>query len=304
MTAHLIVLGTAQDAGYPHAGCRRPCCLPAWSDPARRRLPSCLALIDPASGGRWLIDATPAFREQLNRLEAHASGLERQPVAQRPDAIPDAKRSAPLDGILLTHAHIGHYTGLMYLGREAMGATGLPVFAMPRMANFLATQAPWEQLVRLGQIELRPLAADTPMRLGSSAIQVVPRLVPHRGEYSETIAFEIHGPHRRLLYLPDIDRWESAAGLARWLDDVDIAYLDGTFFSADELPGRNAAEVPHPPIAATLALLSSMPADYRRRIRFLHLNHTNPVLYADGPERATLLAAGCGVAEEGETLAL
>eukprot|EP00957_Ditylum_brightwellii_P156501 11911053-Ditylum_brightwellii.AAC.1 len=61
------------------------------------------------------------------------------------------------DGIFLTHAHIGHYTGLMYLGREALGAVDVPVYAMPRMRSFLKNNGPWSQLVSLGNINIQNL---------------------------------------------------------------------------------------------------------------------------------------------------
>ena len=64
-----------------------------------------------------------------------------------------------LSGIFLTHAHMGHYTGLMWLGKEVMGAAKVPVHAMPRMAAYLRSNGPWSQLVKLENIELREMRA-------------------------------------------------------------------------------------------------------------------------------------------------
>src|SRR5690606_2339255 len=159
---------------------------------------------------RWLIDATPDLPLQLLRLDATA---------------PAASPAPGLAGILLTHAHVGHYAGLIHLGREVIGARGVPVYAMPRLAGFLRTNGPWELLLRLGNVELRPLAAGTPVRLGER-LSATPLLVPHRDEYSETVAFVVAGPSRRLLWLPDIDKWErwDAAGtrLEEVLAGVDV----------------------------------------------------------------------------------
>ncbi|MCB0599928.1 MAG: hypothetical protein KDC28_01820, partial [Saprospiraceae bacterium] len=66
---YLVVLGVAQDAGYPQANCQKSCCAPAWEHPANRRFVSCLGLVDPASGQRWIFDATPDFPDQLHLLD-------------------------------------------------------------------------------------------------------------------------------------------------------------------------------------------------------------------------------------------
>jgi pyrroloquinoline quinone biosynthesis protein B len=136
---YIVVLGVAQDGGVPQAGNPGD---PAWDDPVRRKLTASLALVDPVSGERWMFDATPDFRAQLQRL----------------DRIAPCEPAPGLAGIFLTHAHIGHYTGLMFLGHVSMGSSGVPVFAMPRMAEFLRSNGPWSQLVRLGNIALHELA--------------------------------------------------------------------------------------------------------------------------------------------------
>jgi pyrroloquinoline quinone biosynthesis protein B len=285
---YTLVLGIAQDAGYPQAGTKLS---PAWDDPSLRRLATCLALIDPRSGRRWLIDATPDFKEQLHRLDVAA------PVASVPG----------LDGIFLTHAHIGHYTGLIHLGREAIGARELPVYAMPRMERFLHENGPWEQLVTLGNIAIRPLRDRMPVDLASD-LSVTPLTVPHREEYSETVAFHIAGPTRAVLYLPDINDWDEWEALGTRIEDVlatvDIAYLDGTFLSADELPGRDLTEIPHPLISASIERFAALPTIERAKIRFVHLNQSNPLIRDEAEAKRRLRTAGFDVAREGEIVAL
>jgi pyrroloquinoline quinone biosynthesis protein B len=289
----VIVLGVAQDAGYPQAACRKACCEPAWADPSRRRLVSCLGIVDPATGDRWLVEATPDLPEQLRRLDA---------AAPPRDA---ADRSGPaLAGVLLTHAHIGHYTGLVHLGREVTGASGVPVHVMPRMRAFLETNGPWSQLVALGNVELRTMSDGEPVRLGDS-IEVTPIRVPHRDEFSETVGFRIAGPGGRVLFIPDIDKWwRWDRRLADELAQVDIAWLDGTFFEQGEIPGRDMSEIPHPFIEETLAELAGLPAAERAKVRFIHLNHTNPALDPGGAAVRTIRAAGSDVASPGERRSL
>jgi pyrroloquinoline quinone biosynthesis protein B len=279
-----VVLGVAQDGGLPHIGCTQQACVQARRDPALRERVAALGLVDAAAGKRFLIDATPDLPSQLESLQGGTP----------PHAPEDRRR--PLDGILLTHAHVGHYAGLMYLGREALGAQGVPVFATPRMARFLRDNAPWSQLVALGNIELRELEPERELSLTSS-LRVTARRVPHRDEQSDTVGFVVRGPRRSLLYLPDIDKWE------RWerpLEDevasVDLALLDGTFAAADEVPGRSIAEIPHPLVAETMARLRSRPA-LGQRVLFIHLNHSNPLLW--DPARRRELAP-FRIARDGE----
>jgi pyrroloquinoline quinone biosynthesis protein B len=284
----VMVLGIAQDGGYPQAGCTKECCKKAWADASRRRSVASLAIVDPVSHKRWLIDVTPDFREQLHRL----------------DEIAPAASSPGLEGIFLTHGHIGHYTGLMQLGREVMGAKGVPVYAMPRMRKFLETSGPWDQLVKLGNIALRSLAANGPIIL-NSRLSVTPLLVPHRDEYTETVGFVIRGPTRAVLYLPDIDKWDKwSTPLEEALSGVQVAYLDGTFYGEGEIPGRNMAETPHPFMVETLALLTPVSPEQRAKVRFIHLNHTNPALDPQSEATRHLTRGGVTVAQEGERIGL
>jgi len=276
----LVVLGIAQDGGVPHAGCTRACC----TGGRRERVVS-LGLVDEAAKRWWLFEATPDFPGQWRRMQAEAPGC-------------------TLAGVFLTHAHIGHYTGLVHLGREVMGARGVPVFAMPRMRAFLETNGPWDQLVELGNVGIEPLAADLAVAL-SPHLTVTPFLVPHRDEYSETVGFVIEGPARRAAFLPDIDKWE------RWdrpvedlIRGVDVAYLDATFFDGSELPGRDIRQIPHPLVAESLARFEALSAAERARVRFIHLNHTNAALDPDSDAARRVRAAGCTIAREGEVVGL
>jgi len=272
---YTIVLGIAQDGGYPQAGCSRADCVEAWKDPRLRRRVASLAIVDPVSRQRWILDATPDFPSQLQTLDE---------LAPRPDGAP------LLDGILLTHAHIGHYLGLAQLGREVLGAKSVRVYAMPRMREFLEKNGPWDQLVRLNNIAIQPLEDGRQIAL-NDRISVTPLRVPHRDEYSETVGFLIQGPSRAILWLPDIDKWEKwETPLETILERTDIAYLDGTFFSADELPGRDLKEIPHPLITETEQRLANSPL--RTKVRYIHLNQSNPLLRGARP--------GIRVAREGE----
>ena len=279
---YLEILGVAQDAGYPQSGCRKACCAPAWEHPELRKKVVCLGLVDPVSGEKWLFEATPDFPAQLHQLSP----------------------SGKLDGIFLTHGHIGHYTGLMHLGREVMGAQKVPVYAMPRMRSFLSDNGPWSQLVALENIVLQPLAADSVIQL-NERLSVTPFLVPHRDEFTETVGFRIQGPDRSAVFIPDIDKWEKwERDIMEVVNENDVVLVDGTFFANGELPGRDMSEIPHPFVEESIGMLKELAPSLRSRVRFIHFNHTNPLLQEGSDAQQQVLDAGFAVAQEGEKLGL
>ena len=272
-----VVLGIAQDGGAPHLGCRQKLCVQARRDPSKRRSVASLGLLDGASGKRFLIDATPDFESQVSRL----GGLP--------------------DGILLTHAHIGHYLGLAQLGREVANAKEIPVYCTASMARFLRENRPWSRLVESKNIAIHEIEPDKEFALTDS-LRATAITVPHRDEDSDTVAYRVAGPARRLLWLPDIDKWEKwDRRIESVLETVDAAFLDGTFFSADEIPGRSIADIPHPLVPETVALLST--GQRRAKVFFVHLNHTNRLLWDETAIRR-LSKKGFGVAREGQRIPL
>ena len=289
VSPYVLVLGTAQDGGIPHLGGHAAPDEAARRDPSLRRMVASLLVVDTASGKRWLIDATPDVTAQLDRADAIA------PTRQVVDG------PAPmLDGIFLTHAHIGHYLGLAQFGREVYAADRLPVWGSARMRGFLSKNGPWDQLVRLHQIELHPLAPGKPVAL-ALALTITPFVVPHRDEYTDTFGFEIRGPKRAVLYIPDIDKWERwSEKIEERIARVDLAMLDATFYDDGELPGRKISEVPHPFVVESVARFAKLPESQRRKIVFIHLNHTNPAALAGTLERRAIETAGMRVAVEME----
>lgn len=244
----LVVLGIAQDAGIPHLNCQQALCASIRAGKRRAEKVSSLGLVERASGRAYLFDATPDFREQVHALTG----------------------GRPPDGVFLTHAHIGHYTGLMYLGRESINARAVPVYATNRMLEFLSTNGPWSQLITLGNIERRPVEVDRFVVL-EGGVRVTAFRVPHRDEYSDTVGYRIEGPRQSALFIPDIDRWEKWERSIREIaNTVDLAFLDGTFASPTEV-NRNIEEIPHPMMERTRELLRGGKA----RLWFIHINHTN-----------------------------
>lgn len=278
----LVVLGIAQDAGYPQIGCIKECCSSYWNGKEGKKLVTCLALVDRRTNQYWLFEATPDITAQLHSLQSY--------LTVKDDYSPD--------GIFITHAHIGHYAGLMQLGREAMGAKSVPVYAMPRLDSFIRNNGPWNQLVNLNNIELRSLKADSVVII-SQTLKVTPLKVPHRDEFSETVGFVIESNAKKILFIPDIDKWEKwGRDIIDEIGKVDIALLDGTFYTNGELPGRDMSEVPHPFVEESMNIFSGLPVSMKSKITFIHFNHTNPLLKIGSPEKTKVEKAGYGVANE------
>ncbi|GJM13165.1 MAG: hypothetical protein DHS20C12_15680 [Pseudohongiella sp.] len=283
---YLFVLGVGQDAGYPQAGCYAPHCMPGWENQELRRGAVSLGLIDTEAGRKYMFESTPDFPAQQYALELEA---------------PSANYT--LAGIFLTHAHIGHYTGLMFLGHESMGAADVPVYAMPRMSQFLVNNGPWSQLVEYNNIALMPLQHRQAERLGSIAVE--PFLVPHRDEYSETVGYQISGPNKKAIFIPDINKWQDwDVDIAEMVKSVDYALLDAAFYADGELPGRDMSQIPHPFVSETIATLEGLTREERGRVWFIHMNHTNPLLNSQSEESQSVRAQGFNIAEEGVRLGL
>ena len=276
----LEVLGVAQDAGFPQANCEKSCCAAVWENPDLEQKVVSLGLLDSHQGKRFIFEATPDFPRQMQLTKDH---------------LPDSD----LAGVFLTHAHIGHYTGLMYLGHEVMGAKDVPVFVMPRMKEFLSTNGPWDQLVRYENIALQEMKNDSLMAI-SDSVFVKPLLVPHRDEYSETVGYMIYGPSKKAFFVPDINKWSIwETDIRDIIREVDYAFLDATFYDNTELPGRNIEDIPHPFIIESMELFQELSPDEKSKIYFIHFNHTNPVMQEGSEASKAVEAAGFHIAREG-----
>lgn len=276
----LVILGTVQDAGSPHAGCKKKCCAKLFNQPVADRKVVSLGIVDPGSNTKYMLEATPDMREQMKMLKQY---------------LPTNDKEVP-DGIFITHAHIGHYTGLMYLGRESMNAKEVPVYVMPKMQKYLSTNGPWSQLVNINNISLKKLKHETPQQLNNQ-LSIIPFLVPHRDEYSETVGFKVIGPNKKALFIPDIDKWEKwDKDIIKEIEQVDYAFLDATFFDGDEIKNRDISEIPHPFIIESMSTFKNLPSKEKKKVYFIHLNHTNPALDVNHVKTKSVLKTGLNIA--------
>ena len=276
----LIVLGTIQDAGSPQAGCTKDCCKDLFLQPDKDRRVVCLGLVDPLNKKNYIIEVTPDLPQQLKALKRYSSF---------------SNKETP-DGIFVTHAHIGHYSGLMYLGKEAMNTDSIAVYAMPRMKNFLSHNGPWSQLVNTKNISLQEMTDQKEIQL-SPGLKIIPFIVPHRDEFSETVGYRITGPNKKALFIPDIDKWEKwSTSVKDAIAGVDYAFIDGTFYDAAEINNRDISTIPHPFIIESMKLFEDLPAKEKKKIWFIHFNHTNPVLNKTSEQAKWVLKNGFNIA--------
>ena len=279
-TYSLKILGVVQDGGFPHLGNNKTCC----ENIQQKKFVTSIILINNKNNESYLFDASPDINEQLNFMG---------------DRI-----NKDLKGIFLTHAHIGHYTGLMFFGREALNSNLINVFAMPRMKKFLETNGPWSQLVKLNNINLIQIHSESVFSL-SDQIRITPFEVPHRGEFSETVGYKIHGPNKTALFIPDIDKWYLwEKSIVDEIRKVDYALIDATFYDSKEVNYRDISEIPHPFVIETMSLFKNSSKKEKSKIYFIHLNHTNPLLDEKSKEFNDIINKGYNVAYEGLELNL
>tara|TARA_R110001606_G_scaffold379966_2_gene540246 strand:- start:5382 stop:6335 length:954 start_codon:yes stop_codon:yes gene_type:complete len=283
---YITVLGIAQDGGYPHIGCQKECCINYYNRTSKRKSVVSLGLVDLKNKQKWLFEATPNMHTQLADLEQN-----------------HLKNDKIIDGVFLTHAHIGHYTGLMYFGREALGEKGTKVYAMPKMKSFLKKNGPWSQLVSLQNIALQKLQKDSTIVLNNN-LKVTPFLVPHRDEFSETVGYKIEGTNKTALFIPDIDKWYKwKKNIIEEVKKVDYAFLDASFLKDGEI-SRPMSEIPHPFTSETVALFKNESLTTKNKVIFIHFNHTNPTLQENSKERKEIEKLGFRFASEGNNYEL
>lgn len=284
----IVILGTVQDAGSPHAGCKKSCCADLFNHPDATRKVVSLGIIDVEEHKNWMIEASPDLPQQMKMLQ-RLSPFDHQ---ETPDAI------------FLTHAHIGHYSGLMYLGRESMNSDKVKVYTMDRMQNFLASNGPWSQLVDLGNIALDSLFENQSQRL-SENIVITPFKVPHRDEFSETVGYKISGNKHSCLFIPDIDKWSKwKINIIEEIARVDYALIDATFYDAAEVNHRDISEIPHPFVIESMELMEGLNEEERKKVYFIHLNHTNPLLNVESAASNLVKDKGFNIAQYGQVLEL
>ena len=284
----ILSLGTAQDGGFPHVGCNEKCCLRAINNPDLQRLISSIAIIDKNNQKFWIIDISPDINNQLRFIKEHI----------------DEVKNPFFAGIFLTHAHIGHYAGLLNLGLEVMNLSNLPIYVLPRMKLFLENNLIFKQLIDNKHIILKSINEGYNIELVND-ISIKPFLVPHRNELSETAGFKIKSRNSSIVYIPDIDCWEDwNISLNDLLLENDVLIIDGTFYTKDEIKERDIKKIPHPSIVETMKLTEDNMISQKNKIYFTHLNHTNKAIIKNTTEYKNIITSGYNILEDKQIFSL
>ncbi len=281
----IYILGNTQDAGVPHIGCESEFCQNNYDSTANFYSTS-IAVVDIANNNYILFEATPDITRQLNKISNDLF----------------QKFTLP-ESVYLSHAHIGHYSGLMYFGRESLGAKNINVRTLPRMTDFLKNNGPWSQLININNIELQKIDFNSTISFLNNII-VKPIQVPHRDEYSETAGFIIQGKTKKALFIPDIDKWEKwNENLEEIIYKYDYLLLDATFYDEKEI-NRDINEIPHPLVSETMQLLNHLPLNQKNKVYFIHMNHTNMMLDPESNLTKNVIQKGFNIARVGQKLFL
>ena len=282
---YIYILGNVQDAGLPHIGCQHEFCKDKFNE-FEEYFTTSIAVIDPFNKKYILFEASPDLPYQLNYLDKKIF-----------------KQFLLPESVFITHAHIGHYAGLMYFGREALGSEGLKVNVLPKMANFLKTNGPWSQLVEINNINVQEIDFGQKANYLSN-ISITPIKVPHRDEYSETAAYQIIGKNKKALFIPDIDKWQKwDKNIIELVQEFDYLLLDATFYESAEI-NRDISEIPHPLVTETMNLLKELTQEDKNKVYFIHMNHTNLMLDPESELSKLVISKGFNIARLGQKLYL
>ena len=282
------ILGTAQDGGYPQPNCDCKNCTNAINNNELVRYPASIGILDTKNKNSYLIDPTFRLLEQLNMLNKTA----------RDNNFPKDH----LKGIFITHAHMGHYPGLLFFGKEVIDSNNLAVYTSKTLEKFLNENQPWKLLIDNKNIDIKSFEFEKEINL-SGNLKIIPIEIPHRQELSDTAGFIIEGKQKSGFYLPDIDSWKTFYDKFNEISiKADLLFIDGTFYSNEELMeirGRNIKDVPHPPIKETINLLKNgVLKQNNSKIYFTHFNHTNKIL--DNDFKDDLKIEGIDFLKDGE----
>lgn len=297
------VLGSAAGGGVPQWNCACANCQAARTGRAPRRTQSSLAVS--ADGARWLLlNCSPDVAEQIEAF---------------PPLHPPAPRGTPIAGMLFTDANVDHIGGLAVL-RQRGGHAGFVIHssatvreivtAQPGFAPFAAPPHRW-----LDAPLDEPIPSDGDDIAGGAlavtAIEVpgtTPGYAGRRPAPGAVVAYEITDGHTQkpLLFAPVFSAIDAKlrAAIAR----ASVAFLDGSFYSDDELVApellaKHARALGHQPVGGRDGTLAQL-AGTRTRIIFTHLNNSNPMLDSGSPASAALREFGAELAYDGMELTL
>jgi pyrroloquinoline quinone biosynthesis protein B len=297
------VLGSAAGGGLPQWNCGCDNCAAARAGRLPRRTQSSVA-ISP-DGDRWLLlNCSPDVAAQIESF---------------PPLHPRQRRGTPIEGMLLTDANVDHLGGLAVLRQR--GAAGFVVrssevvrtiaIAQPAFAPFAEPPHRWLEVPLDARCEPAGEHDLVGNELSVRALAVsgtTPGFDGRRAVRGAVVAYEIAERSRdaSLLFAPVFGAWDEA--LSRAIASARVAFLDGSFYSDDELHAqelmsKRARALGHAPVGGVDGTLRHL-RGIRGRVIFTHVNNSNPMLDPGSPEHASLRDFGAEIAYDGMELTL
>lgn len=304
------VLGSAAGGGFPqwNCGCSNCSRLRRGVLKGQPRTQAQVA-VSPSLSIWFLLNASPDLRQQL---------------LGDPEFAPGATRSTPIHALLLTSADTDCVLGLLHL-REFQP---LHIYSTPAVRRLLTEEntlfRTLERSVPPVRWDTLPLDCPVPIfqREDCGETNLCCRAVPLHGEFPDyvsdrlrsslpkeeaVIGLELTQGDRRFFYAPTLpghgEEWKRRVG------DSQLALLDGTFWTDDELidvrgGGKTARQIGHVPLSGPDGLLEQLHGIRSTRRVLIHLNNTNPALDEESAAHRALREAGCEVAYDGMEIEL
>jgi pyrroloquinoline quinone biosynthesis protein B len=295
------VLGSGAGGGVPQWNCAcENCALVRAGDPSvTARTQDSIALT--GVGDRWLVvNASPDVLRQIEQA---------RPLHPR------SRRDTPIAAVALTNGDMDHVVGLLSL-RESQP---FAVLATERVrAGLVERNVMLRTLARTpDQVAWRRLELDHELLLDDLGLGITPVAAPGKlpvhlmgvlePSAEDNVALRIRDARtgRVVVVATALGSLEGADAL---LAGADVVFLDGTFWSEDELPAAGlgkarARDMAHVPIGGPDGSLARLAGLKARRI-YTHLNNTNPVIRAGTPERTAVEKAGWEIAFDGMEIEL
>lgn len=275
-------------------------CTTARTNPGRVNPRQHCSLAFSGLGKEWyLIGAGPDVRVQIESFGPLTPGPE--------------PRRTPLRGVLLPDAELDHTIGLLVL-REG---SQFDVHGTAPVLAALESAFPVRRLLEAYTLtRWLEVSVDEPLSLEEGRLTVVafptgakrPRYAADCAEDGHwRVGYSIADTQSGgvAVFAPSVEDWSPE--LQDALTHADCAFVDGTFWSEDEMDvagkrARPAAGAGHLPIAGPAGSAVRLAASTTGRRIYVHVNNTNPILDERSPERRMLEELGLEVGRDGMEL--
>lgn len=296
------ILGSAAGGGVPQWNCACANCAAARRGEQPRRSESTVAIGD---GARWmLLNCSPDIAWQIQGY---------------PALHPRRTRGTPISGMLFTDANVDHLGGLAVLRQSgehrfvlrSTAAVRDIAVAQRAFAPFAQPPHRWLDVSLNG--ECHPAFDGDPVG-DAFDVRTIPvsGLTPgYAGRQNiagAVAAYEIRDRSSgKVLFFAPVFA-EIGDALREAVDRADVALLDGSFYSDDELlreelMPKTATQLGHHPVGGPGGTLAQFKG-VRARVIFTHVNNSNPMLDPASAQAREVEAAGAGIAYDGLEFAL